>query len=88
MKVPITEMIEVRRLRYMVFTPAYFPISAIRRSALWYNELLSKHYEPLKKPPPVVVLLTDDTENRSRAVEENVPAMSGVYLLSSFDEKS
>ncbi len=48
---------------------------------MWYNELLSKHYESLKKPP-VVVLLTDDTENRTRAAEENIPAMSGSYLLS------
>jgi exosome complex exonuclease DIS3/RRP44 len=46
---------------------------AIRRSALWYN----KHLSDISPDAPVVVLLTNDVENKEKAVKDGLIAFTG-----------
>lgn len=56
----------------------------IRRAASWYNMHVQQIHTSARPkrsgPPSIVVMLSDDVENRKRAEQENLTAISGTHI--------
>jgi hypothetical protein len=76
-----TEVLRQRNIHLSCNTIKTLGLVGIRKTTAWYDSHIQQMF-PInrgkKTQRPIAVLLTDDADNRRRAGEENVEAISGV----------